>query len=124
MNRVYLVIEYVQDICYESDLEFNESVEAFDSIAEGINTFYTGNTTIISKLDEIETLHHNFTAMVVGEEGIFDIKDHINSLLTDVELDFEDLAEDLITIKNDSDIELNEEIETAQIGVSILIVKD
>jgi len=118
-EQIYLVFEYIQEICDETGLEFNESVEAFDSIADNINTFYTGNTTIISKLDEIETLHHNFTAMVVGEEGIFDMKDHINSLLTDVELDYEELSEDLMTIKIDSDIELNQEIGAAQIGVLI-----
>ncbi len=118
-EQIYLEFEYLQEICDETGLEFNESVEAFDSIADNINTFYTGNTTIINKLDEIETLHHNFTAMVVGEEGIFDMKDHINSLLTDIELDYEELSEDLITIKIDSDIELNQEIKAAQIGVLI-----
>jgi len=118
-EQIYLVFEYVQDICDETGLEFNESIEAFDSIADSINTFYTGNTTIINKLNEIETNHHNFTAMAVGEEGIFDMKDHINSLLTDVELDYENLSGDLNGIHYETEVEIGREINAAQRGVLI-----
>jgi len=118
-EQIYLVFEYVQDICDETGLEFNESVEAFDNIADSINTFYTGNTTIINKLNEIETNHHNFTDMVVGEEGIFDIKDHINVLLADIELDYEDLSGDLNGIHHETEVEIDREINAAQRGVLI-----
>lgn len=116
-EQIYLVFEYVQGICVETGLEFNESVEAFDSIADSINTFYTGNTTIINKLDEIETIHHTFTDMVAGDDGIFDMNDHINNLLEDVELDYADLSGDLLGIHLETEAELAREINAAQRGV-------
>jgi len=121
-EQIYLVFEYVQDICEETGSEFNASVIVFDNIADELNIFYTGDPFIIPKLNEIENIHHNFTEMIVGEEGLFDMKDHINSILADVELDYEDLSGDLNGIYIETEVEINQEIASAQMGVIISYV--
>ena len=118
-EQIYLVFEYLEGICEETGLEFNASVNAFDNIIDLIDTFYTGDPQIIPKLTEIEVVHHNFTELVCGEEGIFDMKDHIDTLLIDVESDYEGLSEDLADIHYESDIEIAAEILSAQFGVMV-----
>jgi methyl-accepting chemotaxis protein len=116
-EQIYLTFEYLEGICEETGEEFTESVELFDNITEVIDSFYTGDPLIIPKLNEIENAHHNFTELVTGEEGIFDMKDHIDTLLTDIEADYEDLSGDLSEIKLETETELEEEIANAQVGV-------
>jgi len=118
-EQIYLTFEYLKGICEETGLEFNESVEAFDNITEVIDSFYPGDPLIIPKLVEIESAHHNFTDMVTGEEGIFDMKDHIDTLLADVESDYENLLEDLEGIHYETKLEIDQGINSAQLGVMI-----
>ncbi|MFX1418666.1 MAG: methyl-accepting chemotaxis protein [Promethearchaeota archaeon] len=116
-EQIYLTFEYLEGICEDTVFEFNTSVEAFDYIIEVIDTFYTGDPLIIPKLVEIENLHHNFTEMVSGDEGLIEIKDHIDSLLDDVELDYEDLSTDLQGIHYETELEINNQIISAQSGI-------
>ena len=118
-EQIYLVFEYVQDICEETGTEFNESVSAFDDIVDELATIYIGDSNITAKLTEIETNHHNFTELTLGEEGIFPMKDHINNILTDVELDYENLSENLGEIHTETEIEIDRVIASAQQGVMI-----
>ena len=118
-EQIYLTFEYLEGICEDTGLEFNASVNAFDNIIGVIDTFYTGDPLIIPKLVEIENIHHNFTDMVNGEEGIFEMKDHIDTLLADVELDYEDLSTDLQGIHYETEIEIDSQISSAQLGVLI-----
>ncbi len=118
-EQIYLTFEYLEGICEETGLEFNTSVITFDNIIGIIDTFYTGDPQIIPKLLEIENIHHNFTAMVTGDEGIFAMKDHIDTLLTDVELDYEDLSGDLNGIHLETQFEINQQIISAQLGVFV-----
>lgn len=118
-EQIYLTFEYLDGICEETGLEFNESVEKFDDIAGVIDSFYTGDPLIIAKLEEIESAHHDFTDMVTGEKGIFNMKDHIDSLLADVESDYEDLSGDLNGVHDETEHELDKKILSAQLGVLI-----
>jgi len=118
-EQIYLVFEYLEEICAETGLEFNNSVIEFDNIVGIIDTFYTGDPLIIPKLTEIETVHHNFTELIVGAEGIFDMKDHVATLLEDIELDYEDLSTDLDMIHHETEVEISHAITSAQLGVLI-----
>jgi methyl-accepting chemotaxis protein len=118
-EQIYLTFEYLKGMCEETGLEFNASINEFDNIIGVIDTFYTGDPQIIPKLVEIENLHHNFTEMVNGEEGIFEMKDHIDTILADVESDYEELTEDLNGIHSETEAEIDSQIISAQLGVMI-----
>ncbi len=121
-EQIYLTFEYLEGIHEDTDLEFNTSVVTFDNVIGVIETFYAGNATITDKIAEIETVHHAFTEMVVGADGVFDMKDHIDAKLEDVELDYEHLSADLTEIHHETEAEIDEEIASAQLGVFIAYV--
>jgi len=117
-EQIYLTFEYLQGICEDTELEFNASVVAFDNMIELI----TGNSTVTDMIDDIETAHHDFTEIVVGADGIIDMKDHIDTILADVEGDYELLTENLAEIHHETEAEIDEEIANAQVGVLIAYV--
>ncbi len=118
-EQIYLTFEYLEGICEDTGQEFNVSINAFDNIIDEIDTFYTGDPQIIPKLAEIEENHHNFTNMVNGEEGIIEMKDHIDIILADVESDYEDLSGDLNGIHYETEVEIRLLKNSAQSGVMI-----
>ena len=119
-EQIYLVFEYLEGICVETGLEFNNSITTFDNIVGIIEAFYTGvDPTIIAKLNETEIAHHNFVEIVIGADGIFDMKDHVTTILEDVELDYEDLSLDLDEIHHETQVEISHAINSAQLGVMI-----
>ena len=118
-EQIYLTFEYLEEICEDTDLEFNESVNIFDNIIEEMNTFYTGDPLILLKLEEIEGAHHNFTDQVTGEDGIFAMKNHIDAILEDVELDYEGLSGDLNGVHIETEVEIEHGTDSAQFGVMI-----
>ena len=118
-EQIFLMFEYLEGIHEDTELEFNTSVIAFDNTIGSIETFYSANTTITDKIAEIETYHHDFVELVVGAEGIYDMKDHVDTVLEDVEFDYECLTTDLAEIHHETEAEINEEIANAQLGVLI-----
>jgi len=117
-EQVYLVFEYLEGLCDDTALEFNASINSFDSIAGIIDSSYPLDPLISPKLSEIESVHHNFTEMIIGEEGIFDMDDHIHHLLEDVELDYEGLSADLNDVHSETEVEIAQEIQLAREGVT------
>jgi len=121
-EQIYLAFEYLKGICEDTDLEYYESVEAFDDIIGIIENHYEFdplNLTVMPILTAIEGVHHNFNETVVGEEGIFAMQDHIDNLLIDIETDYEGLAADLEGVHHETEAELSRGISSAQLSVMI-----
>ena len=121
-EQIYLTFEYLEGICDDTDLEFYESIEAFDNITGIISDFYALtplNESVDFQLEKIEDVHHNFTEIVSGEDGIFAMQDHIDNLLIDIETDYEGLAADLEGVHHETEVELSRGISSAQLSVMI-----
>lgn len=122
-EQIFLMFEYLEGIHEDTELEFNTSVVAFDILIEAIDEFYNGSAQIEldirAKTLEIEIAHHDFVELVVGAEGIYDMKDHVDIVLEDVESDYEILTEILAEIHHETEAEIDEEIASAQLGVLI-----
>lgn len=118
-EEIYLTFEYLEGICEDTGLEFNVSIDNFDNIIGVIESFYTGDPLIIPKLNDIEIEHHNFIETVIGEDGIFHMKDHIDTLIIGVESDYEGLSGDLNGIHNELETELNQEKNAAQLVIMV-----
>ncbi|MFX0022865.1 MAG: methyl-accepting chemotaxis protein [Candidatus Hermodarchaeota archaeon] len=116
-EQIYLTFEYLHEICEDTALEFNSSVANFDYIVGLIDSFYTSDPLIIPKLVEIENAHHTFTDMIIGGEGLFAMKDHVDNLLVGVTLDYEGLSLDLAGIHSETHAELSQEIQFSQLTV-------
>ncbi|MFX0142524.1 MAG: methyl-accepting chemotaxis protein [Candidatus Hodarchaeota archaeon] len=116
-EQIYLTFEYLHEICEDTALEFNASVGNFDYIVGLIDTFYPSDPLITPKLVEIENAHHSFADMIIGGEGLFAMKDHIDNLLVGVALDYEGLSLDLDGIHSEMHTELSQEIQSSQLTV-------
>ncbi len=111
------VFEYVSAYSHgETDEEFETAEVDFDWFVENITDYYTSypNATILNKIDQIEYKHHNLTDLVSGEDGIFDMKNHIDIILVEIEADYERVKAGLEDIHDDLADQTSEAIKNSQ----------
>jgi len=125
-EQMLFVYEYISNQDPETRDEFNASYNLFDSCVENIQAAYTGNTTVLDLLDNIELLHANFSNLALApDDGVFDDYDHMQSKIDDVNVTFEELITDLEYLDEqqiDPRIESNKAKAKTAINTSYIVI--